>query len=227
MPMSFELRKLDIKYEAEFSPPIVELASAEAQPRFIRGLLEKFELKFGDLIVNPQSLSHNMVSFTKYSPEGGFFNISIGVDAFSNNYFNVLDRFSAWDASLKVLQTISTIVKIPFAQQMLTFNAHCYSEITKSIDLIDRYNTFSPKNEILKSKGVSFLFNGPLDDSEIFFILGDSLLIPDGLLIMSQITFRKGVKQYENIYEISLKYLEEKILPMFDINIITQEEVKK
>jgi len=225
--MSFELRKLDIKYDAEFSPPIVEIASAEAQPRFIKGLLERFELKFGDLTVNPQSLSRDMLSFTKYSPEGGVFKISIGVDAFSNDYFNVPDRFSAWDASLKVLQTISTIVEIPFAQQMLTFNAHCYSEITKSIYLIDQYNTFSPKNKILKSKGISFLFSGPLDDSEIFFILGESLLIPDALFIMSQITFRKGVKQYENIYEVSLEYLEEKILPMFDINIITQEEVKK
>ena len=222
MAILFELDQIEITYKADFSPPILDLVSTEKQITFVKGLVEKFQLRYGDLIVNPQILSSSFIFFRKLT-QIGVFNISIGVDSFTTYYFNPSDAVSAWEPSLNVLKSMEEIVKIPFEKQTLTFNANCHSEQTRGIDYINRYNNFNSENEILNSKGISFNFSGPIKDSNIFLAINESPLIPNGLFVTAQAEFGKQVTEFEMLFSHTVEYLRKKILPILNFDILFQE----
>jgi hypothetical protein len=218
MGYNFQISHADIKYEAAFVPPIIELISPEKQIIFVKGLSEKFGLHYGDLIVNPQNLSRSFIFFRKYSPGGGFFDINMGVDYLLSYYVNPASPSIAWEPSLKLLEIINSLVEtLPINEQTLTFNLQCIPKEGSADEVINRYNTF-PEHEKLKSKALSFTFEGPVKDSRLLLILDKSIINPNGLYIMAQ--FSSGrLDENKELFNSSLDFLLKVIQPAFDLNI--------
>lgn len=220
MESYLELRNLEVRYDADFFPPMLELAYSDKQIAFVKELSKRFQLRFSDLFVNPQNLSRGFIYFKYYPAQKGFFDVFIGVDGLSINYLNPFDMKSAWEPSLNILQGLSEITTLAFSRQVLTLSSQCDSKELKASELVSRYNIFKGKNEYMKSKGVNFTFNGPVKDkSETYFSLAESALIPDGLFLWTQSTFFKEIQDFNTIFDDTVSFLVKIILPQFNLNL--------
>ncbi len=215
----FKLDQIQFSYEADFFPPILEIASSANQVSFMKRLLTDFALKLGDVVLSPQNLSRNLVSFRRWAPNNGWYDVTLGTDGFSLNYLNPVSLESAWEPALKTMKTIGESTKFTFERQVLKFQGHCSHETVNASEFIAKYNTFATSPELLTAKGLTFMFSGPTANAQTFLVLNESALIADGLYVFSEITFLEPSDRLLNVFGNSVDFLRDVVFRALELEI--------
>jgi hypothetical protein len=216
---SFTLDRLQFSYEADFLPPVLEIVSASQQLPFMKTLLKEFGLKLGDILLNPQSLSRNMIAFRKWLPSGGSFDVTLGTDGLSFNYYSPASIEDAWEPVLNIINAIKQSADLNCEKQVLKFLGHCAPGDVKAKEFIAGYNIFEA--DMLLSKGLTYTFAGPPENAQTFLVMNESAIIPDGLFVMSETTYGPFT---EDVFEPAINYLTRTVFPAFGLEILSGEQ---
>jgi hypothetical protein len=212
---SFTLDRLQFSYEADFLPSVLEIASAGQQLPFLKTLLKEFAIKLGDLLLNPQSLSRNLLAFRKWLPNGGSFDFTLGTDGLNFNYYNPVSLADVWEPVVMINNAIRESAELSCEKQVLKFIGHCAPVDVKGGEFIANYNTF--KSDMLFSKGLSFVFAGPPENAQTILVMNESVPIPGGLFLMSETTYGPFVDQ---VFEPTIDYLRGTLFPALGLEIM-------
>lgn len=212
---SFTLDRLQFSYEAYFLPSVLEIAAVGQQLPFLKTLLRDFGIKLGDLLLNPQSLARNLIAFRKWLPNGGSFDFTLGTDGLGFNYYNPAGLADAWQPVAIIINAVKQSADLICEKQVLKFIGHCAPAEVKASDLIAEYNVF--ESDVLSSKGLSYIFAGPPENAQTVLIMSESILIPDGLFLMSETTYGPFT---EEVFELTIDYLRGTLLPLFGLEIL-------
>ena len=212
-PISFTLDRIQLGYEAEFLPPLVEIASYSTNLPFWKMLTREFVLKIGEITFNSQSAGRNLMSFRKWQESGASYDFTLGTDGLSFNYYVAPSLTEAWDPVPKMMTALSQMVEPSCSKQVLKIALHCAPIETKGSEFIKVYNTF--ESDMLSSKGLSFMFNNQ-PDSTTFLVLDQSVAVTDGLFVIAETTY--GPFQ-SDIFEKTMKFLEEKVFPALKLKL--------
>ena len=216
MLISLMPSQLQFSYEADFSPPMVEIFERLKGVEFVRKLSEAFTLKLAEITINHQNLARGHLFFSKWFPDtGSSFSISVGGDGISINYFKPPSLDSAWEPVDKLLGTLSESFGFRCEKQGLKFQGHSAPLEIKPDELISRFNTYT--NERLTSKGVTFTFKGPQDNSQVFVSISNSLFVPNGIYLFFDITYFQEDGLTKDAYNSCTTYLIKDILARLEL----------
>ncbi len=216
---SFTLDRLQFNYEADFLPSVLEIAAAGQQLPFLKALLKEFGIKLGDLLLNPQNLSRNLIAFRKWLPSGGSFDFTLGTDGLSFNYYNPVSLTDAWQPIGIIINAVRQCAELNCERQALKFMGHCAPSDVKASEFIAGYNIF--ESDMLSSKGLSFVFAGPPENARTLLIMNESVLIPGGLFLMSETTYGPFT---EAVFEPTIDYIRETLFPALGLEILPGAE---
>jgi hypothetical protein len=213
---SFILDRLQFSYEVDFLPPILEIASPGLQLPFVKMLLKEFGLKFGDLTLAPQNISRNLVAFRRWLQNGGSYDVTLGTDGLTFNYYSPASLKEAWEPVLNVTNAIRQSTDFNCERQVLKFIGHCAPNDVKAREFIATYNTFEA--DMLSYKGLSFTFAGPPDNAQTFLVINESVLIPDGLFLLAEITYGPFAVE---VFDSAIDYLKGVVFPALGLEILS------
>jgi hypothetical protein len=216
-PTIFQIRNIEIIYKAEFSPPILEIASGQTQIEFLKAICQNFGFKFKEVVLNNQAISSSLIAYRK-AFKLGFFEASIGVDELQTVNVNPETEVKAWELTFQTMNLLSKISRISFKRQTLTFNIHCSSESIIFSKFINNINIFEFKN-IFYTKGATFSIKSPWPGCLINIILDQSMLVENGLFLLLQTFIDESVQKYDNIFEKTLIFLKQNIEPSLNIKL--------
>jgi hypothetical protein len=221
MPISITPSQLQFAYEADFVPPIVEAFSPPKWVESLSRLSETFSLKLAEITINPQSLARGHLFFSKWFQEAGSsFSVSIGGDGVSITYFKPPSRENAWEPVDKVLGTLSEAVELRCEKQSLKFQGHSALLGIEPNEFISKFNVY--ENEFLTSKGATFTFKGPQDNSQTFVMVSKSLFVPNGIYLVFDTTYFQESHLTKAGYDLCTDYLVRDILPRLGLELVTQ-----
>lgn len=218
MPISLIPNLGQFSYEADFSPPIVEVLGSPKQVEFIRKLAQAFNIKLAQITVTPQNLGRGYLFFSLWPQDpGSSFSVSIGGDGVSVTYFKPPSRESAWEPVDKLLGALSDSVPVRCEKQSLKFHGHSAPLEIKPDELISKFNVY--ENEMLISKGVNFTFKGPQENSQTFVVISNSLFIQGGIYLLFDITYSNENHLTRKSYDVYAQPIYERIFcPVLDWN---------
>ncbi len=216
--VSLKPRQVQFSYEVDFSPPAFELIAAGKQVEFVKKISESFNLKAADFVFAPQNIARGTLFFKRWVPEGGTFDVSFGADGGFINFFSPADLESAWKPVEKLIKVVTDSSETKCERQVLKFQSHCETLGVRAEECTSIYNVF--QNELLTSKGATFNFKGPHIKGQTFFLIANSLLVPDGVFLLSEITYFQEDLLTRVLYDDAIKYLMEEILPLLGLSII-------
>lgn len=121
----------------------------------------------------------------------------------------------AWESVLTIMNSIRQSGDPGFERQVLKFMGHCAPTDVKASEFIARYNTFQADR--LSSKGLNYAFTGPSEDAQAFLVMNESVIITDGLFLLSETTFGPFA---EEVYESTINYLTGTIFPALGLEIL-------
>jgi hypothetical protein len=213
---SFTLHQLQFSYEADFLPPVLEIASAGQQLPFLKMLLKEFALRLGDITLNPNNLGRGLIAFRKWFPNGGSFDVTLGTDGLSFNYYSPPSLNEAWEPVLNLINSIKQSADLSCERQVLKFVGHCAPGAVKASEFIGGYNIF--ESDMLSSKGLSYMFAGPQENAQTFLVMNQSVLIPDGLFLMTETTYGPFT---DEVFEPIINYLKGTVFPALGLEILS------
>ena len=220
MPISLIPNQLQFLYEADFSPPMLEVVGSPQQVGFIRRLCQAFDIKLAEMTIHPQNLGRGHIFFSRWPKDAGSFSVSIGADGVSINYFNPPSRESAWEPVEKLIEVMSESAEVICEKQSLKFQGHSAPLEIKPDEVISKFNVY--ENESLTSKGVTFTFKGPQDNSQTFVVISNSLLVPNGIYLLLETTYLQEIFLSKDNYDLCAAYLQADILTRLELELVTQ-----
>lgn len=221
-PVKFSLKLSEITYKADIYPPILEIALPQDQATLLKNLCENFDIRFRDFVFNNQSISSGLIYFRKNFTQSEYFESLLGVDELQTSYANPATASKTWEPTLRVLESIREIGELSLKTQKLTFNLHCSPVNTDYITYINKFNNLPIIPEKVVSKGATFIFQLPWQNSEMRVIMDRSMLIEDGLFILVQ-AYLDGSLEYQNIFFDILSFLKDHIQPILQLELSFQE----
>jgi hypothetical protein len=216
MPISLIPHQLQFSYEADFVPPIVDLFGPPNGANFVRKLSQVFSIRLADMTVNQQNLARGHLFFSKWFENTGSFSVSFGGDGVSVNYVKPPSRESAWEPVDKALETLSESTEVRCEKQNIKFQGHSAPLGIKPNELISKFNIY--ESELLTSKGVSFTFKGPQNNSQTFVVISNSLFVPDGVFLVFDTTYFQEKLLTKQDYAICTTYLRKEILARLELD---------
>lgn len=217
MAFSLSVEQYQFSYEADFSPPVFDLAVPEKRAGFLKIFSSAFNLKAADIVFNPHNLSRGEVFVRKWVAEVGTFDISIGYDGCSLNVWAPVNPRVWWAPVNKLLTALSDSAEIRCEKQVLKFQAHGKLPGIKTDEYIAKFNVF--ESEVVSSKGATFAFRGPQPNSQIFFVLAKSLVVPEGIFLLSEVSYVQEAFLTPDLYESCANYLQNTILSLLGLEL--------
>lgn len=219
-PTVFEIKSVEVVYKADFSPPIFEIALSEIQSKFLKSLCQEFNIKFRDFVFNNQAISTNLIFFRRpLSNPFSYFDSLIGVDEFQTVCSNPKTEIESWMLTLKVLDNLEKLVDLKFNKQTLIIKLHCSSENISYAKFIDSINKYTSKEDIIISKGVSFVIRTPWPGVVLNINFERSIFVDDGPFILIQAFYDESIQDYKDIFTDIISFLINKIESLFKIRI--------
>jgi len=212
----------EASYSVDVFPPLVELGSWDFKKDCIRDLTLCFDIAMRDIFCSGEFDKVNKISFKKfYSGSRETFELNAGYDTLITKSENFDDIQKAMDRHVTALDAVLKRVTFSPRFQVAAYQAHANvanGHVKEYLDSMIPSGPTLPGE--LRNKGAVFIFDGPVSNSTLQIVLGESQVVPGGLFCGIQYSFPGSTETYKSLIKTVVDYSTEQVFPGLGIKMI-------